>query len=275
MIGSFESASSGARFPLRKRLTSSQDRAIAPPKACAVRLFGIPHTLILLAVVATAAAFAIASRRSARAERGIRICLGGFLAANELIWYAFRYSQEGFRFPDGLPLEVCDVVVWVTVFACLRKNPVATEFIYFAGLGGSGMALLTPDLWAPLASYPSIYFFLAHGAVVIAAITLVFGGRLRMGPISLWRVLGLLNLYAVVVGTFNFVYHTNYFYLCYKPDNPSLLDWFGPWPIYVAAGEFLTAVIFGLLWLPVRLRSAPEAVPSTKRHREVAQRDQL
>jgi hypothetical integral membrane protein (TIGR02206 family) len=224
-------------------------------------LFGIAHTLILLAIAATAATLVHTSRRSGAAARVIRLSLGAFLAINELVWYGFRYTQEGFRFPEGLPLELCDVVVWITVFACLRKSLVATEFIYFAGLGGSGMALLTPDLWAPLASYPSIYFFLAHGAVVIAAIALVFGGGIRMRARSLWRVFGLLNLYAAVVGTFNLVYHTNYFYLCEKPANPSILDFFGPWPIYVAAGELFTLVVFGLMWLPARRRSSPQPGP--------------
>lgn len=221
-----------------------------------MKLFGIPHMLILLGIAAAAALSTGAARRSPRAARALRIALGCFLAANELVWYAYRYSREGFRFPEGLPLELCDVVVWISVFACLRRNRVAAEFIYFAGIAGSGMALLTPDLWAPLASYPSIYFFLAHGAVVIAAVTLVIGDYLRISLASLWRVMGLLNLYALAVGAFNFVWHTNYFYLCRKPDNPSILDWFGPWPVYVAVGELFTFAIFILMWMPVR---APRA----------------
>ena len=217
-----------------------------------MKLFGTAHVVILLTILTVAATLAWTTLRSRSAARAVRLILGCFLAGNELVWYAYRYSHEGFRFPEGLPLELCDVVVWLSAFACLRTNVTVTEFIYFAGLAGSGMALLTPDLWAPLASYPSIYFFLAHGTVVIAAVTLVFGGQVTIRPRAVWRVLGMLNLYAVAVGTFNLFFRTNYFYLCRKPENPSILDWFGPWPVYIGVAELFALAMFGLLWLGVR-----------------------
>src|SRR3974377_453942 len=126
-----------------------------------MRLFGTAHLLILLLIAAFATLGSWVSGRSKVTARIVRLSLGWFLVANELVWYGFRYSQEGFRFPEGLPLELCDLILWLPAFACLRLNVIAAEFAYFAGVGGSAMALLTPDLWAPLASYPSIYFFLS------------------------------------------------------------------------------------------------------------------
>ena len=45
------------------------------------------------------------------------------------------------------------------------------------------------------------------------------------------------NVFAVLVGPFDFLYKTNYFYLRSKPANPSLLDFLGPWPVYIAGTE--------------------------------------
>ncbi len=224
-----------------------------------VKLFGVTHIAILAAIAGLAAILVFVSLRHRTAARVIRWILGISLIANELVWYAFRYSQEGFRFPDGLPLELCDIAVWIAAFACLRRNVTATEFIYFAGMGGSIMALLTPDLWAPILSYPTFYFFAGHALVVAAAIVLVFGHQVRMRRGCVWRVFALLNLYALAVGLFDLYFYTDYFYLCDKPAGPSLLDWFGPWPVYIGVADLFALALFYLMWLPVAQRTAGES----------------
>ena len=105
--------------------------------------------MILASLPVIAVALSIASRQSRACAGWIRYCLGTLLALNEFAWYAYRLHFEGFRFPEGLPLQLCDLTLWLTVFALFTVNPLAFETAYFAGLGGSGMALLTPDLWAP------------------------------------------------------------------------------------------------------------------------------
>ena len=117
----------------------------------------------------------------------MRWTLGISLAANELIWWCFRYSHEGLRIPNNLPLQLCDVTLWAAVLACIFMKKAVVEFTYFAGIAGAGMALLTPDLWSPWPSYPAIYFFVAHGGIVIVAVVLVFGQIAPLGRNALWR----------------------------------------------------------------------------------------
>jgi hypothetical protein len=67
-------------------------------------LFGRIH-VILLAVIAL---FGAMPGRACRTKRlPPRVSL------------ATRYSHEGFHFPRDLPLQLCDVTVWVTVAAGL------------------------------------------------------------------------------------------------------------------------------------------------------------
>lgn len=224
-----------------------------------LKLLAPAHLLILISIPLIAAVLAHGCRRSRHAARLIRYGLAAFLALNELIWYAFELCTQGFHFPNGLPLELCDVTLWITAVAAYSLNPWAFEIVYYAGLAGSGMALVTPDLWTSLWSYPTLHFFLAHGLAVAAILTLVWGKLAAPRPGSAWRVLAILNLYAAALGLFDAIFKTNYMYLCQKPAAASLLNYFGPWPVYLAGGELVALALFWLLWLPFR-RQAPSPV---------------
>lgn len=215
------------------------------------QLFGPVH----LAVIGATAAAPFLLARLGRTD-GVRKTLAGLLGLNELIWYAFRYSTEGFRFPEGLPLQLCDVVVWVTVAAAWTGGRRVFELAWFWGVAGAGMAILTPDLWAPCWSYPTFYFFLAHALIVTTLIYLVAAGVTRPARGAPWRALLWVNVYALIVGGFNAIFRTNYMYLCRKPEGASVLDWMGPWPWYLLGGEVAALALFWLLALPFRTRSA-------------------
>ena len=214
-------------------------------------LFGVVHLSLLLAIAGAAVMLCWLCGRRKVAVRAVRLALGCGIAANELVWWAFRYSHEGIH-ATNLPLQLCDLTVWMTVLACLTVVPAVVEFAHFAGVAGSGMAVLTPDLWTPWPSYPAIYFFLAHGGVLVACSVLVFGRVARIRRGALWRAFAILVAYAAFLGAFNAISGANYMYLCRKPANASLLDWLGPWPLYLLGGAMAGLLLFWLLSLPVR-----------------------
>jgi hypothetical integral membrane protein (TIGR02206 family) len=216
-----------------------------------VKLFGPLHLALLAAIAAVAAALPWLCRRGAIPARATRIAVGWALLLNELGWWVFRYSHEGVHWTN-LPLQLCDLTVWLSVLACFTARPSVVEFAYFAGMSGAGMALATPDLWSPWPSYPAIYFFVGHGGIAIAVALMAFGGMTGFRPGAVWRSFGLLVAYAVLVGAFNALCGGNYMYLCRKPASATLLDKLGPWPWYLLPAAAVGLGFFWLLWLPVR-----------------------
>lgn len=223
-------------------------------------LFGGTHWAILASVPALGWMLGWWGSRSSEAGLALRIGAGSFLLVNELIWYVFKHYRYHIPFPEGLPLQLCDLALWMTIAACFTLKPWVFEVAYFLGVGGSAQAVLTPDLWEPFPSYPTVYFFLAHTGLMIAVLALIWSGLARPRPDSLWRGMVAANVWGVAVGVFNAVFGTNYMYLCRKPGGASLLDWFGPWPWYLVAGELTAFVVFVLLWLPFRRGEVRNAV---------------
>ena len=56
--------------------------------------------------------------------------------------------------------------------------------------------------------------------------------------------------WAVVTYVFNVVADTNYGYLNELPDSASLLDFLGPWPLYVVLEILIVLVVWALLTWP-------------------------
>jgi len=208
----------------------------------------------LAATAAIAAILAFLCRRQPASARTVRLSLAYGLAANEIVWWIFRYSHEGIHLAN-LPLQLCDITLWLSIAACLTLQQFIVEALYFSGILGAGMALLTPDLWSPWPSYPAIYFFVVHGGIVVACLVLIFGQIAKLRPGAWWRAFLALLGYAGAVGIFNALTGANYMYLRYKPQSGSLLDVLGPWPVYILAGAALAALGFWLLYLPARPRS--------------------
>jgi len=228
-------------------------------------VYGSFHGAWLAGIIGTSTAVSLLCRRNLVPHLVIRIALTCLLVGGELL----RYRTADIRFPNALPLNLCNVTTWVAVIACLTLSPWAVEFAYFAGFSGAGMALLTPNSNALSAA-----FFLNHGAIILTGSALVYGriATLRRGAI--WRAYTSLLLYMASIGFFDWSYHVNYSFLCAKPASTTLLTFLGPWPYYLVGAGAIGLALFWLLWLPLRPRTIVSAsrplYPAQNVHRLLA-----
>jgi hypothetical integral membrane protein (TIGR02206 family) len=215
-------------------------------------LFGPLHLAILTAIPAIAAVLAFWTRRYPASAVATRVVFASVLTVDGLSWYLYRYVAQGVRFPEILPLEMCDASFWITAAALLTLEEHTFDLAYFWGVAGSGMALLTPYLRTPIRTYQSFQYFTGHSLLITGVLYLLWSRQARPRARSWWFALWSLNVYAVFVAVVDWLAGTNFMYLREKPASVSLLDVMGKWPWYIIGSEVVALILFLLMQQPFR-----------------------
>ena len=210
------------------------------------RMWGIDHwaALILTAVLGGILILNAKSIRAWGNDRIFRYVLAIALVGNELASF-FYFLHQGVLL---LPLQLCDLAVILMALALIIRNRVVGELAFYWGLAGCSQAVLTPILVMAFPHVTYFQFFFSHGAVILGAVYIAIRGRVLFTAFSIFRVWVAINIYAGIVGLVNWRLGTNYGFLAAKPDRPSILDFFGPWPYYIIGEEFLAIAIFALCY---------------------------
>jgi hypothetical integral membrane protein (TIGR02206 family) len=216
--------------------------------------FGRDHLGALALTALLAAGLSMLARRHGSTAAGfsLRLALAGALAGATAATLVAWSREEPLTVWHVLPLHLCDFLLLVSVFALLTRRQAACELLYFWAGAGTLLALVSPDLEAGFPDWRFVSFFVLHGLVVVSAAVLTWGFGRWPRPGAPWRALALTNAYALAVGLVNLAFGTNFLYLRGKPTAPTLLDWMGPWPIYILVADLLAAVLFWILFLPFR-----------------------
>jgi hypothetical integral membrane protein (TIGR02206 family) len=215
------------------------------------------HTqhLITLGLIAILCILIILTAKNAAAAKHkvLGRLLGVVLLGYAVCIYAQQAIEKALSWQDSLPLELCNLVLFLCLISLFRPNQWTTEIAYFWGLGGGLQATLTPDLAQGFPSWAFILFFWGHGSTLLAIVFLISARGFRPRKGSVFRMMIALNIYGLVVGALDAIMGWNYGYLCRKPSMPSLLDFLGPWPWYLLSLELIAFLSFLLLYLPWRL----------------------
>ncbi len=222
-------------------------------------LFAAEHIAALIVIAASAAVLTVAVRRNAGAWLKV---LAAVLVVDEVSWWVYLAAgggEPGQRV-QPLPLQLCDMGIFVAAAALWTRRQLLVETIYFWALAGTLQALLTPDLPQHFPTYPYFQYYIAHGGVVTAALVLVIGVGIRPRRWGFVRVAALTIVYTAFVGLVDAVTGADYMFLRAKPGSPTLLDVLGPWPVYILSATVVAAVLFALLNTPFWIwRATPSA----------------
>ena len=218
------------------------------------QLFSIAHVAALGLTAAAAVLLEHLVRARPAARVPVRVGLGSVLVFATAGFLLATARGGRLSVWDVVPLHLCDFLIVVALYALATLRPAAIELLWFWGMSGTLLAMITPDLGETWPAWPFVTYFALHGGVVVSAVVLAIGLGLAPRAGAPWRVWGFTNLYAAVVGIVDFTFRKNFLYLRDKPGAETLLDWLGPWPVYILVVDAAALGLFLLLDLPLRGR---------------------
>ena len=233
--------------------------------------FSSAHIITLVIGFSLIAALILYGKRSAPKQRHAT----AILAFCNLISYPFAlYAWRDYphSLDNDLPFHLCDVAAFVAGAALITRKPILLTLTYFWGLAATTQALITPAVEYGPPTLPFIHFFFQHFVIVAAALYIPI--VLKWRPEQPWlksplKVLVISIGYQCFALIINHFLKTNFAFASHVPENPTLINHLGPWPVYLFAMQGLALVFFLILALPWRRSSAcadGSGVPGNSTH---------
>ena len=215
-------------------------------------LFSVEHQLAIAVTLSLSVLLPVLVRRLAnpRTRNLIRRIFALGLFAYSATALTIRVGIYDLPVLLHLPLHLCGISVILGGVMLWFSSYRLYEVVYFWGIGGTIAALLTPDVIQGFPHPLFMLFFIGHGLPIMAVMFALIVMDFRPRAASLLVVLPATAGYAVLIFAFNLAVGTNYLYLLAKPPVPSPLDYFGPWPWYLAGLVVLAIAVCVVLYLP-------------------------
>ncbi|HEX9653949.1 MAG TPA: TIGR02206 family membrane protein [bacterium] len=225
--------------------------------------YSTSHIVVILIIVALSILFPLLIKRttSEPVTTAVAISLGIIILLSKIFEPFFRIASfESWR--HVLPLHLCDIGGILTGIMLINRSYVLYEINYFWALGGTAIAVLTPELRYGFPHVDFYFYFFTHGLIIVCAIfaTVVFNYRPTLKSIT--RAFLATVAYATFVAPVNWLLGTNYLYLCAKPTSKTLIDYLGPWPWYLLTLVPVSFLIFFIYYSPFWIADLVRKKPS-------------
>lgn len=240
--------------------------------------FGLSHWVAMSATAVAATVLVRYMRSNATDANKHKVCVTLAVAlltavTSDIVLTWFRYVKEStdlaaqLVIESALPFYLCDVVSIILALALITKSQRLTEIGYLWGVAGTVQGLITPTLYFDWNTPEYYAFFIQHGGVPVAALTLILGlkivpakGTFKRALFWSWGYIAIvfsLNLALTAIFGEKLGVFANYGFLNAKPDVGTLFDHMGPWPWYLITLQVVAFSLYALLLLPFRKSQPP------------------
>lgn len=226
--------------------------------------YGASHLTVLAIFVVGVLVAIVGGRRllGAPAEQRVRRAFAVVLLCVTIPLQILQLTPDEWNLQTSLPFQLCDLAWMFAAHALWTRNRLTAAITYLWGITLTTQGMLTPDLASEFPEPRFLMFWGMHVLIVWASFFLVVGLLILPTWRTYRQTVAATLAWAAGAYIFNLVAGTNYGYLNRLPKNASLLDYLGPWPLYV----FLEIAIVAAVWA---LLTWPWTRPDDRRRRHV------
>ena len=149
----------------------------------------------------------------------------------------------------NLPIQLCGISSLICcVLPFIKKKDKLFQFVYYTGVIGGIMAILTPQMNyfdGSLRYY--LNYYVSHSLIIVLPIFMFLHLDLKLPKFSWFKIWIHLNILMAIIMPINFLLGSNYMYVNAPPEvsNPLVI---GEWPYYLLIWEPLVMIIAYLIY---------------------------
>ena len=149
----------------------------------------------------------------------------------------------------NLPIQLCGISSLICcVLPFIKNKDKLFQFVYYTGVIGGIMAILTPQMNyfdGSLRYY--LNYYVSHSLIIVLPIFMFLHLDLKLPKFSWFKIWIHLNILMAIIMPINFLLDSNYMYVNAAPEvsNPLVI---GEWPYYLLIWEPLVMIITYLIY---------------------------
>lgn len=217
-------------------------------------LFSVSHVVaMVVSLGCMIGLYVLRNRLIDKGKGGLKWFLVVLLISSEALFQMWYFINDQWDVAINLPFQLCSISLYLCTIMLITKNYRIFEISFFASMIGAFVAIVTPELFFGFPHFRYFQFFIAHLAIVLSCLYMVWIEGFTLTFRSMVRAFIALNLIAVIAFMVNRLVGANYMFLSHKPYNASPLNYLGEYPYYLLALEGVALILFSIIYLPFYL----------------------
>ncbi len=177
-------------------------------------------------------------------KRMISYIMGGLLIIDFFAENIGYIASGTWDIQYNLPIQLCGISSLICcILPFIKKKKKLFEFVYYTGIIGGVMAILTPQMNyfdGTIRYY--LNFYVSHSLIIALPIFMFLHLDMKLPRLSWFKLWINLNILMAIIMPINFLLDSNYMYVNAPPevDNPLVI---GDWPYYILLWEVFILII--------------------------------